>query len=141
MGSEKRDICLLLKVHWQVYLLIREYFIFDHLRSNCRVTNQPVWGDVYITINSHWRDLYSDIFEMIRSFRNENHLQEEVCELLYKMIHDKFSPQALVVACFYTRRGGIDINPIRASSYIEFREFADLGYYQAEKISEKTTRQ
>jgi 7-cyano-7-deazaguanine reductase len=35
--------------------------------------------------------------------------------MIYKRFHDLFKPEKLMVAAMYTRRGGIDINPIRAS--------------------------
>jgi len=36
-------------------------------------------------------------------------------EMIYKRFHDIFNPVSLMVAAMYTRRGGIDINPVRAS--------------------------
>ena len=48
--------------------------------------------------------------------RKENHFHEEICECVYKRLDDLLDPSELVIACLYTRRGGIDINPIRASS-------------------------
>ena len=51
----------------------------------------------------------------IVSFREENHFHEEFVEMIYKRLWDTFSPSKLMVAATYTRRGGIDINPIRAS--------------------------
>jgi 7-cyano-7-deazaguanine reductase len=50
------------------------------------------------------------------SFRNENHFHEEICEMIYKRLWDTFSPRKLMVSCIYTRRGGIDICPVRASN-------------------------
>jgi 7-cyano-7-deazaguanine reductase len=48
--------------------------------------------------------------------RKENHFHEEICECIYKRLYDLLQPDELFVACLYTRRGGIDINPIRASN-------------------------
>jgi 7-cyano-7-deazaguanine reductase len=48
--------------------------------------------------------------------RKENHFHEEICECIYKRLLDKFNPEHLIVGCLYTRRGGIDINPVRATS-------------------------
>jgi 7-cyano-7-deazaguanine reductase len=47
--------------------------------------------------------------------RKENHFHEEIAECIYKRLHDLLEPEELFVACLYTRRGGIDINPVRAS--------------------------
>lgn len=86
------------------------------LRSNCRVTNQPDWGDVYIHIKGRETISPESLLKYIVSLRKENHFHEEICEMIYKRIMKKVEPEELFVACLYTRRGGIDINPMRASS-------------------------
>lgn len=85
------------------------------LRSNCRVTNQPDWGDVFVYMLSKHDVSKPSFLRYVVSMRKENHFHEEICECIYKRLHDKFNPDELFVACLYTRRGGIDINPIRAS--------------------------
>ena len=86
------------------------------LRSNCRVTNQPDWGDVFMYYKGT-RSLTEESFlKYIVSMRKENHFHEEICELIYKRLYDILNPEELFVACLYTRRGGIDINPVRASN-------------------------
>lgn len=85
------------------------------LRSNCKITEQPDWGTVYITIEAeHGIDLMG-LFKYLVSFRNENHFHEEICEMIYKRLLDAFEPSKLAVTCIYTRRGGIDICPTRVS--------------------------
>lgn len=109
------------------------------LRSNCRVTNQPDWGDIYIFVEGESLPTPESVLQYIVSLRSENHFHEEICECVYKRLHDKFAPRNLAVACFYTRRGGIDINPIRASSKeMEKSLFGD--YANLSKIV-KTVRQ
>jgi len=88
----------------------------NSLRSNCRVTNQPDWGDVFIYMDSDFVPSLESLLQYIVSMRKENHFHEEICECIYKRLHDKFTPRELFVACLYTRRGGIDINPVRASN-------------------------
>jgi 7-cyano-7-deazaguanine reductase len=85
------------------------------LKSNCRVTSQPDWGDVYIYMNSHHKIDTSSLLKYIVSFRDECHFHEEICETIYKRLTDVYMPARLAVTCLYTRRGGIDINPTRAS--------------------------
>lgn len=87
------------------------------LRSNCRVTNQPDWGDVYIHIKGDKAVTPESLLKYIVSMRRENHFHEEICECIYKRLNDLLEPEELLVTCLYTRRGGIDINPTRASSY------------------------
>lgn len=85
------------------------------LRSNCRVTNQPDWGDVYIHIKGKKTVTPESLLQYIVSMRKENHFHEEIAECIYKRLWDLLEPEELLVACLYTRRGGIDINPVRAS--------------------------
>ncbi len=85
------------------------------LRSNCRVTNQPDWGDVSVHIKGEKAVTPESLLQYIVSMRKENHFHEEICECIYKRLWDLLQPEELFVACLYTRRGGIDINPVRAS--------------------------
>lgn len=87
------------------------------LRSNCRVTNQPDWGDVYIHMNGTIVPDYESIAKYIVSHRQVSHFHEEICEMIYIHLIEAYNPSELMVACLYTRRGGLDINPIRATSH------------------------
>ena len=93
------------------------------LRSNCRVTNQPDWGDVFIYIKGEKVPTYESIAKYIVSHRTVSHFHEEICEMIYAHLTEAFAPEQLMVACLYTRRGGIDINPIRASHSMLVPEF------------------
>jgi 7-cyano-7-deazaguanine reductase len=97
-------------------VIMNEYsFYTDLLRSNCRVTNQPDWGQLYIRIAANYEIDLIGVIAYIVSFRQENHFHEEVVEMIFKRLLDRFSPLKLMVAATYTRRGGIDINPIRST--------------------------
>ena len=87
------------------------------LRSNCRVTNQPDWGDVYISLTPKQGSIpnLESIAKYIVSHRQVSHFHEEICEMIYMHLKEAYDPKELMVACLYTRRGGLDINPIRAS--------------------------
>jgi len=85
------------------------------LRSNCKVTFQPDWGSAFIHIKGIDKPDLMSLLKYIISFRNENHFHEEVCEMIYKRLWDTFQPDELAVTCIYTRRGGIDITPVRVS--------------------------
>ena len=93
------------------------------LRSNCRVTNQPDWGDVFIYIKGEKVPSPASIAKYIVSHRTVSHFHEEICEMIYAHLTEAFKPEQLMVACLYTRRGGIDINPIRASHSMLVPEF------------------
>ena len=117
---------------------VRQYaFRSDLLRSNCRVTNQPDWGDLFVVMEAECHvDLVSIVAYLV-SFRKENHFHEEVVEMIYKRFYDIFRPQKLMVAAMYTRRGGIDINPLRASHV----EMTDEAFVSRECRLGKTLRQ
>jgi len=87
----------------------------DLLRSNCRVTNQPDWGDVFIHMEGKNMPDFESLAKYIVSHRQVSHFHEEICEMVFTHINEAYSPEKLMVACLYTRRGGIDINPIRAT--------------------------
>ena len=94
----------------------QEYaFTSDLLRSNCRVTHQPDWGDLFVKMRCRYRVDFASLVQYLVSFRKENHFHEEVVEMIYKRLWDTFRPARLMVAAMYTRRGGIDINPLRCS--------------------------
>lgn len=86
------------------------------LKSNCKITNQPDWGSIYIHIKGKQLPDDKSILKYIVSLRNENHFHEEICEMTYKRLYDLFDPEILMVTCLYTRRGGIDICPARANA-------------------------
>lgn len=96
--------------------LVRQDYHSSLLKSNCRVTNQPDWGDVYISMKGKKIVKPQHLLEYVVSFRDENHFHEEICETIYKRLWDIFNPVSLAVTCLYARRGGIDINPTRVSN-------------------------
>lgn len=85
------------------------------LRSNCRVTNQPDWGDVFIFIQGDKVPTPESLAKYIVSHRTVSHFHEEICEMIFAHLNERFEPEQLMVSCLYTRRGGIDINPVRAT--------------------------
>lgn len=87
----------------------------DLLRSNCRVTNQPDWGDIYIHIEGKNDPDMESIAKYIVSHRQVSHFHEEICEMVFVHLLEAYDPDKLMVTCLYTRRGGLDINPIRAT--------------------------
>lgn len=86
----------------------------DLLRSNCKITNQPDFGTVFISLAESQVDLES-LAKYLVSFRGENHFHEEIVECIFARLAEVYTPDALMVTALYTRRGGIDICPVRAS--------------------------
>lgn len=93
------------------------------LRSNCRVTNQPDWGDVFIYMKGGSLPGADSLAKYIVSHRTVSHFHEEICEMIFAHLTERFGPDQLMVSCLYTRRGGIDINPIRATHGMLIPEF------------------
>jgi 7-cyano-7-deazaguanine reductase len=109
----------------------------DMLRSNCRVTNQPDWGDVYVYMSGKEIVTPESLGKYIVSHRKVSHFHEEICEMIYKHLLDRFNPDELMVTCLYTRRGGLDINPVRANKV----ELLDPQFHNVKFLNEKTLRQ
>ena len=103
---------------------LEQKFYSGLLKSNCRVTSQPDWGDVFIYIKSKTAIDAHSIKNYVVSYRDECHFHEEICECFYKRLKDAFDPSELLVMCLYARRGGIDINPVRASSQDLIEKYA-----------------
>ena len=119
---------------------IEQKFYSGLLKSNCRVTSQPDWGDVFIHIKSKTAIDAHSIKNYVISFRDECHFHEEICECIYKRLKDAFEPSELLVMCLYARRGGIDINPVRASDSSLINLLAD-NLIDSKAIHIKTSKQ
>ncbi|PMC18153.1 NADPH-dependent 7-cyano-7-deazaguanine reductase QueF [Oligella urethralis] len=85
------------------------------LKSNCPVTNQPDWGTVIIAYQGQTIDPAA-FLRYIVSYRQHNGFHELCVEEIYCDLMKYCAPEALFVMARYTRRGGLDINPWRASS-------------------------
>ena len=110
------------------------FIVTDSLKSNCKVTHQPDWGQLYIHMKGPKQPTLESLFKYIVSFRGENHFHEEIVECVFKRLLDNFQPEELDVMAFYTRRGGIDICPMRSTRDGNvFSRFADptLASYRA----------
>lgn len=110
---------------------------FDSIRSNCRVTHQPDFGDIFIRIKSKKGISLEGLLRYLVSFRKEWHFHEECCEMIYKRLYDKYEPEILMVGALYTRRGGIDICPIRANK----EEYLDSELLDISIFNRRTAKQ
>ena len=84
------------------------------LRSLCPVTAQPDTGSLLIDYAGAEIDP-AGLLRYIVSFRRHQDFHEACVERMYRDILDRCRPERLVVYARYQRRGGIDINPYRAS--------------------------
>lgn len=106
----------ILKIESQEY--IEENLYSNLLKSNCLITSQPDWASVLISYKGAKID-HSSLLSYIISYRNHSEFHEHCVERIYEDIMQACSPNDLLVYARYTRRGGIDINPIRSSSEIQ----------------------
>lgn len=88
-------------------------FYSNLLRSNCPVTNQPDWGTVQIDVATEYDLDFKNLLKYILSFRQHNGFHEQCVERIFADLMVYFTPHSLKVSANYTRRGGIDINPVR----------------------------
>ncbi|WP_198336671.1 NADPH-dependent 7-cyano-7-deazaguanine reductase QueF [Psychrobacter celer] len=90
-------------------------FYSNLLRSNCPVTNQPDWGTLAVSITTEQPIHTANMLRYILSFRQHNGFHEQCVEQIFADLSQHYQPRALMVRAWYTRRGGIDINPCRVS--------------------------
>jgi len=89
--------------------------LYSHLlKSNCLVTGQPDWGMLAIRYSGPTIDREA-LLRYIISFREHNEFHEQCVERIFTDIQRQCRPERLAVWGRYTRRGGLDINPVRAT--------------------------
>jgi len=93
---------------------VTETLVSHLLKSNCLVTGQPDWGSVQISYTGAAIDQEA-LLRYIVSFRNHNEFHEQCVERIFMDIMRQCQPLKLSVYARYTRRGGLDINPLRTS--------------------------
>lgn len=94
--------------------IVSEVLFSNLLKSNCPVTNQPDWASIQISYTGSKID-HESLLLYIISFHNHNEFHEQCAERIFIDIMNIASPSELMVHAKYTRRGGIDINPIRST--------------------------
>lgn len=92
--------------------------LYSHLlKSNCLVTGQPDWGSIEITYSGP-RIEPASLLQYLVSFRNHNEFHEQCVERIFMDLMTHCQPTELGVYARYTRRGGLDINPLRSTKAI-----------------------
>ena len=84
------------------------------LKTNCPVTGQPDWATVVINYTGPGID-HAGLLRYLVSFRDHTGFHENCAERIFVDITKRCRPEKLVVHAYFTRRGGIDINPCRSS--------------------------
>jgi 7-cyano-7-deazaguanine reductase len=95
-------------------LPVSETLTSNLLKSNCLVTGQPDWGSVRISYSGPQIE-QGGLLRYLVSFRNHNEFHEQCVERIFMDVMRQCRPTQLCVYARYTRRGGLDINPVRAN--------------------------
>lgn len=94
---------------------VEDELLYSHLlKSNCLVTGQPDWGTVFVRYSGA-AIAREALLRYVISFREHNEFHEQCVERIFCDITKHCAPRRLAVWARYTRRGGLDINPFRAS--------------------------
>jgi 7-cyano-7-deazaguanine reductase len=85
------------------------------LKSNCPVTGQPDWASVDIAYRGPRIDR-AGLLRYLVSFRDHAEFHEQCVERIFVDLVARCGARSLSVEARYTRRGGLDINPWRATA-------------------------
>lgn len=89
--------------------------LYSHLlRSNCPVTGQPDWATVCIDYHGPALDREA-LLAYVISFREHQDFHEHCVERIFCDLQKRAAFEELTVCARYTRRGGLDINPLRTT--------------------------
>ncbi|MEN1941151.1 NADPH-dependent 7-cyano-7-deazaguanine reductase QueF [Luteimonas sp. MJ246] len=84
------------------------------LKSNCPVTGQPDWASLRLAYRGPRIDR-AGLLRYLVSFREHAGFHEQCVEQVFVDVMARCRPESLSVEARYTRRGGLDINPWRAT--------------------------
>lgn len=93
---------------------VEETLYSNMFKSNCPVTGQPDWASIQISYSGKAISK-EGLLRYLVSYRNHSGFHENCVERIFCDINEKCNPEKLTVYARFTRRGGIDINPIRTN--------------------------
>jgi len=99
-------------------IIVEEQLCSELLKSNCLVTGKPDWGSVRITYKGP-KINQDGLLKYIISYRNHQGFHEQCIEHIFFDILTICKPSELSVEGRYTRRGGLDINPVRTNTNLK----------------------
>lgn len=94
--------------------LVDEVLYTDLFRSRCPITGQPDWGSVTICYQGPQIDRAA-LLRYLVSYRLHDDFHENCVERIFLDLMAQCRPQSLSVEANFLRRGGLDINPVRAT--------------------------
>jgi 7-cyano-7-deazaguanine reductase len=97
----------------QSEMTVRES-LFTHLfKSLCPMTGQPDFASILVQYSG--KEISKDgLLKYLLSYREHGEFAEQCVERIFVDVMNRCSPDRLTVQAFFTRRGGIDINPYRS---------------------------
>jgi len=99
--------------------VVKKQTLVSHLlRSFCPVTNQPDWASIFISYDGAELEPMS-VLQYIVSFREHQGFHEQCIEQIYLDLMTRGDFDKLSVAGQFTRRGGIDITPVRSTHVMQ----------------------
>ena len=101
-------------IHVDAEDVVEETLASALLKSNCPVTGQPDWAHVRISYRGPRIDR-AGLLRYLVSFRDHAEFHEQCVERIFTDLLAQARPEQLSVEARYTRRGGLDINPWRAT--------------------------
>lgn len=94
--------------------LVSETLRSNCLRTLCPVTGQPDYASVSITYQGRQLSRRS-LWLYLCSLRRHAGFHEQCVEMIYSDIREMLKPEQLTVYACFSRRGGIDISPLRSN--------------------------
>lgn len=97
---------------------VEEILRSNLLRTLCPVTGQPDHASVMI----HYQGTqinHQDLFCYLVGLRKHRGFHEQCVELIYHDLKTRLKPERLEVMACFTRRGGIDITPLRSDFAVD----------------------
>lgn len=96
---------------------VSESLTTNIFRSLCPVTGQPDFASVEISYIGDKIDRLA-LLSYLVSFRRHKGFHEQCVERIFTDIHSILKPDELTVMACFTRRGGIDISPLRSNAKV-----------------------
>lgn len=94
--------------------IVSEKLYCNLLKSNCLVTGQPDWGSLQIEYRGP-KINHENLLKYLISYRDHQEFHEQCVERIFTDILNHCHPSELSLVACYTRRGGLDINPVRST--------------------------
>jgi 7-cyano-7-deazaguanine reductase len=101
-------------------LHVQETLVSHLLKSNCPITGQPDWASLIIDYSGPRID-HEGLLAYIVSYRQHAGFHEHCVERIFIDLMQRCRPEHLTVEARYTRRGGLDINPIRSTEPFAYK--------------------